>query len=153
MLGINTENPDYLLDIKSESEISDVVYLGGDSARNDMTVAAGAVYVGVTDSSYYIEVTSTGANGDSFRWRKCVSVASDCQGGISGCDAATDSWSADVTVGAAGQAIGLDEGVFVSFASATGHSADPADGWCFTVDATNPIGVKDASGQRTFTIT
>jgi len=94
------------------------------SGLNDCT--AGGTYTGSTNSTFDVEIDSTGTP-DTFRWRK--------DGG---------SWNVGVAITGAAQT--LSDGVTVTFGATTGHTV--ADAW--EIDAYGAVGIKTGSEYSYF---
>jgi hypothetical protein len=161
-LGVNVDNPEYMVDVKAESTIGPAV--SQLSAVMSNALVSGGVYTGYQPGHYDIRVeTVAGSPTKTFRWQACLSdvynpsAAPVCpftpQQTWDDCNAFRCLAQSGLNITADESiAVGTD-GLNVTFPSST-YSALRQDTsrWTVSVGVTNPFGVRDAGDNVTLVI-
>jgi hypothetical protein len=134
--GLSLTTVDGPIDISSHqtsSTIGTVIAQVGTGGVNDATV--GGYYTGTADGDIEIEISGTGGNADSFRWRFVE-------------NSVPGAYSADISI-TAGQDMPVVDGVTVTFAQNVGHGGSEI----WTVGVTAGVGADTTIEGTTVSMT
>ena len=146
-LGINVENPEYMVDIQATMTLT----VNQRSNPGSETLTISGAYTGHTGknvedaTTFRVEVEQKSPNGPStatltyFKWKKCVGV--NCE--------SSPPWNEEA-VPVTGTPQHLMENVFVEFGRINEHTGD--EFWLIDAVPTNPFAVRDSTGAITLSV-